>query len=295
MVRPSHSKMKRKSKTWAANTLDFCLPILEIFVSRHSQLEDKEVKFKSENIAILAAYNEDPDKVLSIRKMLAKVGFDCIVIYNCEADSAARDILKGNGFLLRNNIGFDFGAYRDSMQIIEKPKNLILMNTSMYWDLNLLKEIIRVLSQRNAQNTVTYLVESFQGVWHGQSFFIHLKLDASHLNKLKTHFIMRTKNWRFKRSTVKQGEKALFKFFSAESSIHIDFVYSYESVVRKYLSLDEKSSEISVRRLLLNSVPLNPTQHLWPALKSLDFPGVKKSLMNQNPARLEKVPSINYH
>jgi hypothetical protein len=278
---------------WLASSLDFCLPILELFRSSNSKLEGKEIRFESENIAILAAYNEEPTVILSVKRMLAEVGFDCIVIFNCPESDDTKDFLVKSGFLVRRNVGFDFGAYRDSMQLIGKPTNLILMNTSMFWDLSLLKGIVNNLSQKNVQNTVTYLSESFQGVWHGQSYFIHLKLDSLHLNELKTHLRTNTKNWRFKRSAVKRGEKALFRFFLAQRNIHVDFLYPYESVVSTYLSLEEKTSELSVRNLLLNDVPLNPTQHLWPALSSLNFPGVKKTLVNQNPAGLQKVPSIN--
>jgi hypothetical protein len=293
MVRPSQFKINRQLKMWAANSVDFCLPILELFRSSDSKLEGKEIRFESKNLAILAAYNEDPKVILSIKRMLAEVGFDCVVIYNCPENSATKDFLVESGFLVRSNVGFDFGAYRDSMQLFGEPTNLILMNTSMFWDLNRLKGIVSNLSQKSPPNSVTYLVESFQGVWHGQSFFIHLKLDSLHLNELKKYLRTNTKNWRFKRSAVKRGEKALFRFFLAQRNMHVDFLYPYESVVSAYLSLGEKTSELSVRNLLLNDVPLNPTQHLWPALSSLNFPGVKKTLVNQNPAGLEKVPSIN--
>jgi hypothetical protein len=41
-------------------------------------------------------------------------------------------------------------------------------------------------------------------------------------------------------------------------------------------------------------VHLNPTQHLWPALDFLGFPGFKKSLLKKNPANLRKLPKMNF-
>jgi hypothetical protein len=288
--RPSRFGAIRCYRTIGGKALDAILPLLEFKQNSMSELESGRIKSASKNIAIVASFNENVDEVRRIVQTINEVGYEVLVINNGSLTKAHGELYETQNFFERRNMGYDFGAYRDSMRLFEFPRNLILMNTSMIWDHRRLARIIHELTSLDLEGRVTYLTESLQGSRHGQSFFIHINVNKTEFSKLKTFLLTKTKNWRFKRSVVKFGEKALFDFFESVPEIQIEFLFPYKEVERSYMLLSEADSEAWIKSHLKKNVKLNPTQHLWPALKKLGFPGIKKTLIKNNPAKLEKIP-----
>ncbi len=296
MGRPSRFRAIRCCRTIGGKALDAILPLLELRQNSMSELENERIKFASKNIAIVASFNENLDEVKRIVQTINEVGYEVLVINNGSLTKAHGELSDTLNFFQRRNVGYDFGAYRDSMKLFAFPRNLILMNTSMIWDHRRLARIIHELTSLDLEGRVTYLTESLQGSRHGQSFFIHINVKEKEISKLKTFLLTKTKNWRFKRSAVRFGEKALFDFFKSVPEIQIEFLFPYKEVERSYMLLSQADSEAWIKSHLKKNVKLNPTQHLWPALKKLGFPGIKKTLIKNNPAKLGKIPvpeSIN--
>jgi len=292
MSRPSRFLFPRAIRSFVGRSIDTILPILEMIQTSDNQLSETGFKTGSTKVAVLATYKENRDEIEKYQKMFESCGYFLVVIEN-GASITASDLQNDKAKILaRRNKGFDFGAYRDAMAVIGQPRSLILINTSMIWNFKLLSKLVKNLDSPIANNRVTYLTESLQGGRHGQSFFIHLNLDTDSISRLKDFFMQETKNWHFKRSAVKFGEKALFNFFRSNSNLKIEFLFPYEDVSDTYLELGEELTEAWIKQHLLAQVALNPTQHLWPSLSFLNFPGVKKTLISHNPAHLSKTPDL---
>ena len=294
MGKPSRFKSQRFLKKIAANVLDVLLLFIEYPRSSQSMLIEFPRVMNDSNIAILAAFKEANEELSRIVSALSDAGYRVLVIRNIDNLGSHDGISKEYRIVNRQNKGFDIGAYRDAFQFIESPTNLIFLNTSLYWEAGVLGKIASDV-KNNDINTVTYLTESLQGEKHGQSFFLHLKLDSTKMHSFQRFMTLKTKNWHYKRSAVKYGEKAIYNYFVGDKSVRIDFVFPYLFVSDTYLKMEAELTEPWIKRLIENFVPLNPTQHLWPALQFLGFPGHKKTLILDNPAKLEKLPNQNFN
>jgi hypothetical protein len=294
MSKPSRFKFQRLLKSRVASLLDAFLLIIEQPRKGESELIEPATLFDAENIAILAAFNETPEETRNVVSALSDAGYSTLVIRNVGTDLSCYEDIGDHKIVNRKNVGFDIGAYRDAFELIGSPTNLILLNTSMYWDKERLTKVADRLKNSESRNTVTYLTESLQGEKHGQSFFLHLKLDSTTMDHFESFMKNETKNWRYKRSAVKYGEKAIFNYFNQNESIGIDFIFSYSVVSQTYLDLEAEFTEDWIKRMIQSNVQLNPTQHLWPALDFLGFPGFKKTLLSKNPANLRKLPKMNF-
>ncbi len=294
MGKPSKFRIQRLLKKNLANFLDAFLFIAEYPRKSISELREPAKILDAENIAILAAFNETREEVLKIISALSDAGYLVLVIRNVNSQQSQCENIGAHKIVNRKNLGFDIGAYRDAFHFVGTPSNLIFLNTSLFWEAERLKKIASRLRTSDVKNMVTYLTESLQGEKHGQSFFLHLKLDPASMYEFETFMRVKTKNWRHKRSAVKYGEKAIFNYFDKNESIRVNFVFPYLSVKETYIGLDTEFTEDWIVRLIKSNVSLNPTQHLWPALESLGFPGYKKTLLLKNPAKLDKLPKVKF-
>ncbi len=294
MGKPSKFRYQRLLKRNLANCLDAFLFIAEYPRKGNSVLSEPAIIFDGENIAVLAAFNETREEILKIVSALSNAGYSVLVIRNMDGLEKHVENIGIHKIVNRKNLGFDIGAYRDAFELIESPSNIIFLNTSLLWDAEKLTKIASKLRTSNVKNTVTYLTESLQGGKHGQSFFLHLKLDPPSIEDFETFMKLKTKNWQYKRSAVKYGEKAIFNYFDRNESVRINFVFPYSSVKKTYIDLDTEFTEDWIVRLIKLNVFLNPTQHLWPALEALGFPGYKKTLLLRNPAKLDKLPKVKF-
>lgn len=293
MGKPSRFKSQRLLKKIAADVLDVFLLFIEYPRSSDSMMIEAPRVMNDSNIAILAAFNETHEELSRIVSALSDAGYRVLIIRNVDNLGSQDEIGKEYKIANRQNKGFDIGAYRDAFKFIKSPTNLIFLNTSLYWEAERLGKIASNLRNNNV-NTVTYLTESLQGGKHGQSFFLHLKLDSTKMHSFQRFMTLKTKNWHHKRSAVKYGEKAIYNYFVGDKSIRIDFIFSYSFVSDTYLKMEAELTEPWIKRLIENLVPLNPTQHLWPALEFLGFPGYKKTLVLDNPAKLDKLPKPEF-
>ena len=293
MGKPSRFKFQQFLKKIVADFLDVFLLFIEYPRSNDSMMIEVPRIMNDPNIASLAAFNETHEELLTIVSALSDAGYRVLVIRNVDNLGSQDEIGKEYRIVNRQNRGFDIGAYRDAFQFIESPTNLIFLNTSLYWEAGRLGKIASNVKNNNV-NTVTYLTESLQGEKHGQSFFLHLKLDSTKMHTFQRFMTLKTKNWHYKRSAVKYGEKAIYNYFVGDKSVRIDFIFPYLFVSDTYLKMEAELTEPWIKRLIENFVPLNPTQHLWPALQLLGFPGHKKTLVLDNPANLEKIPNQNF-
>lgn len=292
MTNPSQYRCIRTLKTSLARLLDTLLPILEFPRSNSCKLISSIPQIIERDVVVIASFKPETREILELVKVFTELEFETVLIRNIVTGEIPLAETLHFRVLDRENTGFDFGAYRDSMQFIGSPRNLILMNTSLLWNSERLYKIVKKLKDDYKSNRITYLTESLQSTKHGQSFFMHANFDDLTVSGLKDFLESSTKNWRFKRSAVKLGEKAIYKYFESDPRISIDFIFPYELVTRTYEELDIDKSEDWILKHIQSNVCLNPTQHLWLALDLLGFPGYKKTLLRDNPANLRKMPNL---
>lgn len=161
---------------------------------------------------ILYATHGNDSQVLTLQKYFCD---QLIVIQNLDSILQLSSIQENT--LYRFNRGFDLGAFRDSLNFIFNQnynQDVVLINSSVYWDLPQLKHCIDDI-QRNCANQITFLTKSYQGVDHCQTFFIYV--PRALLSGFISIINKRWKNWRFKRSTVHFGEQDFYGYLHKEN------------------------------------------------------------------------------
>jgi len=231
-------------------------------------------------VAIYACYMEVDANDERVISTLENSGWDVITVIN----GSDGETLNNMTFS-RVNKGYDFGAFRDAIRSIQQADQLLLINSSMYWNISKFEKILVNLQMEKFEAIATYLTESLQTNRHGQSFFLHFVFhpDSFTISHLKEFFQENIRNTRFKRTAVLYGEYGIYKFLE-EKPIRISFICEYNVVVKTYLNSQDSLTEKWVLSLLEKQVPLNPTQHLWWAAFDCGLPGIKKSLVKFNPA-----------
>ena len=82
--------------------------------------------------------------------------------------------------LVRRNVGYDFGAWRDALERFALPRadteSLLLVNDSVYGPLGRIEEVLARIDFRQAE--LWGLTESWQSRYHLQSFFLAVAPSA---------------------------------------------------------------------------------------------------------------------
>lgn len=135
----------------------------------------------SRNVAILLLFQPKgvlPSTIAQLQHLESK-GFAALVVSNAPLSPEDTDKLKEVSFriLLRPNFGYDFGGYRDGILHLleneEPPKNLIVMNDSIWLQLN------------KGRNPIEAAIKSEADMF-GISYFTHLR--KPHLSHIQSYF-----------------------------------------------------------------------------------------------------------
>jgi hypothetical protein len=250
--------------------------------------------FGSTKTAIYVGYDIPTENDRDVVAMLQDIGWHVFHVRNFDSKCTNLNLTPEteNNLVFRKNLGYDFGGYRDILLSIPPQEKLIFINSSMYWNVLKLREVVLKLEGRSPLNEAAFLTESLQPKQHGQSFFAYLNVDENGFRTIQNFFRGFIRNTRMKRSAVNFGEIKMSHYLEA-NDFSIYFEFPYEMVSSEYLSMQNLSGEKWVTNLILSGVPLNPCQHFWHTLWSLGFPGIKKTLVNSNPAGLDHPPLKN--
>jgi len=289
--RPSRHASFRLLRVLGGKFLDIFLWFGHVLTPSNSLLLEEIPQINSEKIAIFARFGNEDASENNLINLLQRLGFETFIIEN--TSNISRNHVWGHHKVFyRQNKGFDFGAYRDILCYTEKASKLLLINSSVHWDVDRLEAILRRLQLKPLENSITYLTESLQGHRHGQSFFMYLQIDSTNLAHFKRLMKRNIRNWTIKRMAVTYGEKKIGNLLRSKLHLTSIFLYPYPEVWENYLNLPIDNQEIWISNLIKKGINLNPTHHLWPALLVLGFPGYKKSLINDNPAGLRSLPEV---
>lgn len=197
--------------------------------------------------------------------------------------------------LLSQNKGRDLGAMRDIVNyLIEESYRgkIVFLNNSMYWGPQpQLVRFIRNMFNELKPGTLVGAVESFQIERHFQSFALGLQFPD--MVESWPSPLGHVRNWKLKRSLVRFGEIPICRFSESLGYRTHALVSRVNITSELHLQIGPNASEIM--NLQAKGIELNPTQHHWRLLRKLGIPGVKRSLVHANPAKLqdlEELPEI---
>jgi lipopolysaccharide biosynthesis protein len=115
-------------------------------------------------------------------KALLKAGYQVVMIYNAEKMSLARRVngfALPNGLVVRQNVGFDFGAWADALRLFPAlwgcPR-VLLVNDSVIGPVN--GGVTMFERVRTIAGDVVGLTESHQIIRHFQSYFLLMNRRA---------------------------------------------------------------------------------------------------------------------
>ena len=218
-------------------------------------------------IAVFAHYSDRVEISASDAFLISQLkvsGFAVVVSSTCTSDPMKHQQLwkqwrhKIDGFITRENIGFDFGSWSaalSSLDLSERDINqIILVNNSVYGPLFPLEPMISDLSKRG----------DFFGLTASREFCPHIQSYFLGFNKVVIDHPEFQKYWRGSFSgeskwlTIFRNEIAWERFFTKRG---------FRSAV-----LIEESREF----------PRNPLTFLWKDLILQGFPFMKKSLLTHN-------------
>jgi hypothetical protein len=212
------------------------------------------------------------------------------------------------GIIIRKNIGYDFGAWRDAIEYLGLPRaeteELILANDSVFGPLIPLGDTLRKLNYAKAD--IWGLTESWQLRYHLQSFFLAFGPTALRAPAF-------AKFWKSVRPVpskpyVVHAYEVGVTQEMLKGGLSCAALWGYEALIRlvnreeleKLILAEEselgKSDPIQVTRKLqilrirdgvARRLPLNPTSDLWRQLLLSGFPFIKRELLRDNPTKVQ--------
>jgi hypothetical protein len=292
-IKPSPHRAIRLFRSATGDLLDGFLLVDNLFSSSKSQILTIELPSalsrKSKHLVIYARYGDTPHLSTNewlLLNMFAESENEIVVVSNSSIDEdEVKKLVEQLEIVVitRKNRGRDFAAFRDAIlfrEIEDKYSSLLLINNSVLWDCEKLKNIMEA-GLMNLETDMIGLTDSFQRTYHLQSYFLYF--HGHKWQSFLSNEVSSWKNWHFKRSIVHFGERGLSKR-AVKRGLKIGAIFPYSMLLKNASRLDY------LDQLIKSEVKLNPTQHFWELLFADSFPGFKISLLETNPARIPRVP-----
>jgi len=252
-------------------------------------------------------------QLFTYMRALKDNGRDIVFVTNAgfltaEAMAALQEICAC--VIIRKNIGYDFGAWRDAIDYLGLPRaeteEIICANDSVFGPILPLGDTLRRLDYASAD--IWGLTESWQTRYHLQSFFLAFGPKAIRAEAFR-------KFWRsvrpvpLKTYIVKEYEIGVTHAMM-KGGLSCAALWRYETLVRMAnraeleklikddrtklgrtdpLQVTRRMHVLRIRDGVARRIPLNPTSDLWRQLLVSGFPFIKRELLRDNPTRVEDV------
>ncbi|HYP63124.1 MAG TPA: rhamnan synthesis F family protein, partial [Acidocella sp.] len=252
-------------------------------------------------------------QLLHYMRELRENGRDVVFVSNSnkikpEALASLQEICAG--VIVRKNIGYDFGAWRDAIDYLSLPRadteEIICANDSVFGPLTPLGDVLRRLDYARAD--IWGLTESWQTRYHLQSFFIAFGPKAIRAEAFRK-FWTSVRPVPVKSYIVKAYEIGVTQAMM-KGGLHCAALWPYEALVKlanraeleKLIEAEEselgkldpvqvarKRQVLRIRDGKAKRVAQNPTSDLWRQLLISGFPFIKRELLRDNPTKVEDV------
>jgi lipopolysaccharide biosynthesis protein len=253
--------------------------------------------------------NAISDDVVRYVRTLSELGFP-VVFVSSSADLSDAAIAPVAPYcaeiLLRNNIGYDFGCYREGLLALEpldRLNGLIIANDSVIGPLAPLEPALRRMDLLAAD--IWGLTDSRDRGAHLQSYFLFAGPTALHhpafIKFWRSYPLAQKREW-----AIRFGELG-FSRAMRKAGLRLAAAYPYQELIeqlrRRADAARAKPTPPAQNRpvghgellwLIAHGANLNPTHVCWDILRSeYDFPFIKRDLAARNPMRLEHAPAAS--
>lgn len=250
------------------------------------------------------------DHVLHHLRSLAEAGLSIVFVTNSgflrPAAMAALQAVCA-GVLIRSNVGYDFGAWREGFEILQLPRPdtemVVMANDSVYGPMRPLHDLIDTFDFTQAD--IWGCTESWQTRYHLQSYLMAFSPR-----------VVASDAWRAFWSTVrptwsKMWLVRLYEIGLTQTLLKAGFtcraIWPYQRLVNDLdpeLLIDHTEGGPNladptvrvrqyhtrhIRNLSVARLPLNPTSDLWRQLLKTQFPFIKRELLRDNPTHVPDV------
>ena len=252
-------------------------------------------------------------QILDYMRELKANGLDVVFVTNSgQMQKSAIEALKDvcAAVIVRRNIGYDFGAWRDALDFLGLPRaetqEVILANDSVFGPLTPLGDILRRLNYAKAD--VWGLTESWQVRYHLQSFFLAFG-PAALRSEAFGKFWKSVRPVPVKSYVVHAYEVGITQAMM-KGGLRCAALWGYESLIKQTnrdvlakliedeetdlakqdpIHITRKLQILRIRDGVARRMALNPTSDLWRQLLLSGFPFIKRELLRDNPTRVEDV------
>jgi hypothetical protein len=241
--------------------------------------------------------------VLRYVSMLQQCGLSVVFVTNSGQlleESLAELKPMCAGILIRRNVGYDFGAWREALDVLALPRDdtesVLILNDSVYGPLRPLESLLEQVDFSKAD--VWGATDSWQSRYHLQSYFLvagrRALISSAWHDFWRNVRPVQSKEWVIRHYEVGLTQSLMRDGFACAA------MWSYTDLIRQVNpSLIEALTEEKARsdprvaarrshggRILLSLVsrrPLNPTSDLWRQLLQAGYPFLKRQLLRDNP------------
>ena len=210
--------------------------------------------------------------------------------------------------MVRKNIGYDFGAWRDALEALGLPRadtrEIILANDSVFGPVKPLAGILERFDY--AQADIWGLTDSWQSRYHLQSFFLAFGPKALGSAAWRK-FWAGVRPVPAKTYVVKEYEigvtqamlrgqlrcAALWPYYQLLDMAKPDDLQTLAQAEETDLGrmdpihVTRKLHVLRIRNGIAQRLPMNPTAELWRQLLLTGFPFLKRELLRDNPTNVE--------
>lgn len=214
------------------------------------------------------------------------------------------------GIMVRRNIGYDFGGWRDAIETLDLPRadtqEIIIANDSVFGPVRPLAPLLDCFDYETAD--VWGLTDSWQSRYHLQSYFVGFGPRAIRAQAFRD-FWRRVIPAPSKSYVIGTYEVGLTQAM-LRAGLRAEALWRYEDMIRQidreglvpYLDsgsaggsridpvdLTRSLHVLRLRDAIARRQPLNPTADLWRHLLRNGYPFLKRELLRDNPTRIEDV------
>ena len=253
------------------------------------------------------------DHVLHQVRSLTEAGMSVVFVTNSgRLKPAAMDALKlvCAGVIVRRNVGYDFGAWREGFERLGLPRAntamVVMANDSVYGPVRSLHELFAAVDFGVAD--VWGCTDTWQSRYHLQSYLMMFspRVVASETWRRfwagvrptwAKHWLIRLYEIGLTQSLLKAGFKcrAIWPYQSLVGQIDLKLLETPKEDDEDGPNLADpvvqarRAHALRLRRAVTERIPLNPTSDLWRQLLLARFPFIKRELLRDNPS---KVPDV---
>ncbi len=243
--------------------------------------------------------------VLHQVQSLADEGVSVVFVTNAgrlTPDAMERLKTVCTGIMIRQNVGYDFGAWREGLQRLNLPRAntemVLIANDSVYGPLRPLDALLAQIDFKQAD--VWGCTDSWQHRYHLQSYFMAFSPAVIASPAWRTFWdgVRPTwsKNWLIRlyeigltQSLIKAGFRcrAIWSYQKLIPDIDPEMLIDYKEGGPNMADPAVQVRQKHARRLrggIVQRIPLNPTSDLWRQLLQAGFPFLKRELLRDNPS-----------